>query len=353
MKIDKSSFHDGCHISNWKNYFEWWYFDFDLKNRHNLHIEWHAPVFNMHDNFCMLIIRNYDGDTALCKEEINTDRHVMKVFRYHRSVVGQNKSYCEIKFPAGCIYERDGNYFINVKEKNLLINIELERILPSIISDDEVIYKAGISDEFLSWNISLPRARAKGQLEMDDKIIEIDGLGYHDHNWGNLNIGRHLSKWIWLRVMFDDFTFIFGDIVDRKCYKKSILLLIDKNGRKIKPDSLELECNLSTNRTDYKISVPEDIIIKFRNKNKYRVHVKADKFFPVREAPLGSFKNHNLNTLVSNSYYLFKLYNLPDFIKKRLGRLLYFQAIVNADLYIDDQLMDTKSGRMEFLVFDE
>ncbi|MBU0704802.1 MAG: hypothetical protein KKC18_13150, partial [Chloroflexi bacterium] len=44
---------------------------------------------------------------------------------------------------------------------------------------------------------------------------DVTGVGYHDHNWGNLYLPAAFSYWTWGRVLAGDWTVIFGDVVGR------------------------------------------------------------------------------------------------------------------------------------------
>lgn len=338
---------DGCRIVGQGDFFEWWYFDFDLKSQHHIYIEWHAPMFNLRDNYGTLIIRVYGHQRTFLNNNKKPEGPITKVFRYHRSLIAQNGTSCEIVFPAGHIIERDSNYFINVNERDLLIDLKLERLLPRL-DEYETLYCTRGGNEFFSWNVPLPRALATGKIKLDGEYIDVEGTAYHDHNWGNLNIGKHLLGWIWARVLFDDFTLIFGDIANRESERKvQILLFADKNGRKMDTSSLQVDYISFTGDNRHNLPAPAELIITFEDNNKYRAHLRVENSFAVQEAPLGSFKSHFLNSLVTKAYYLFKLNNAPNIIKKRLGRLLYSQAVVKGKLYMDDRLIDTKTGRLE------
>ena len=343
MKKAKPTIHDGSHITNYKKFFEWWYFDFDLKSQHQIYLEWHAPNFALKNESCLLIIRMHNNAKKQCEDS------KMKTFRYSRSVINQKKTSCDIEFPSGHIIEKDDNYFINVRERDLLINLRLERLLPPVATEDEVLYCTRDGKEFFAWNIPVPRAEVTGEIELSGEGIEVQGTAYHDHNWGNLNIGKHLRGWIWVRILFDDFTLIFGDITVRESREKvQVLLLIDKDGKKMDISSLHVEY------TDYKKHsnslIPYSVLITCNNK-KYRVHLRVENILTIQEFPLGSFENHSWNSTLAKAYYLFKVNNAPEFIKKWFGRSLYFQFVAKGQLYLDGRLTDATNGKMEVFSF--
>jgi carotenoid 1,2-hydratase len=57
------------------------------------------------------------------------------------------------------------------------------------------------------WVIASPACRVHGTITLDGpaaKEWKIDGVGYHDHNYGTGPIGPGLSRWIWGRVLAHD-----------------------------------------------------------------------------------------------------------------------------------------------------
>lgn len=54
------------------------------------------------------------------------------------------------------------------------------------------------------WIIANPLCRARGSVMIAGQTISLDGLGYHDHNFGTGPIGPGLKRWFWGRVLRDD-----------------------------------------------------------------------------------------------------------------------------------------------------
>jgi len=59
------------------------------------------------------------------------------------------------------------------------------------------------------WIIANPLCRARGTIEIGGQTISLDGLGYHDHNFGTGPIGSGLKRWFWGRVLRDDHVLSF------------------------------------------------------------------------------------------------------------------------------------------------
>lgn len=67
---------------------------------------------------------------------------------------------------------------------------------------------------------------------MDEETFELNGNGYHDHNWGNTNIRKLINHWYWCRANVGHYTIIACDIVTEKRYGYTRLpvMMIAKDG---------------------------------------------------------------------------------------------------------------------------
>jgi len=49
------------------------------------------------------------------------------------------------------------------------------------------------------WTNALPRASVTGKLFIDGQTIPVKGEGYHDHNWGDVEMSHSFAGWGWGR----------------------------------------------------------------------------------------------------------------------------------------------------------
>jgi len=349
----QSRSHDGCRVLNSKDSFEWWYFDLELRNRYHVHIEWHSPIFNFKDSFNTLIVRIHNFKSILGDKDGMKDAfQCVKAFRYHRSNVCQSEKICEIMFPSGYITEKDGNYFINILEKDLRIELKLSRLLPPLSIKDDMLYQTENGRKYLGWYIPLPKAVARGEIEVEGNLIEAEGLSYHDHNWGNLNLRKHLQGWVWARVFFNDFTLIFGDIVSNTPKEKAqVLLFVDREGHTLNAESLKIEYHEFDKQYQYNIMIPRAFSIEIDDRDSYRIVFRRNQEFVTAEVPFGSFDNNLLNLWLVRIYHLFQLHRASNQFRRWLGRFLYFQSEIICELYQNDYLVDRKIGNIEVISF--
>jgi hypothetical protein len=64
----------------------------------------------------------------------------------------------------------------------------------------------------LAWVVPMPRASVEGTVKVGDQTRTVRGLGYHDHNWGDLNLRDTMAYWYWGRVSSPDSTVIYADV---------------------------------------------------------------------------------------------------------------------------------------------
>lgn len=89
------------------------------------------------------------------------------------------------------------------------IDLTLERTIPS--------YRPGtgrwdVDGKHFSWFCAVPGGRVTGHLFIDGHAIEVDGNGYHDHNWGNVPMDQILSGWLWGRAQVGATTVVAASV---------------------------------------------------------------------------------------------------------------------------------------------
>ncbi len=84
-----------------------------------------------------------------------------------------------------------------------------------------------------AWVVPVPRARVTGSIRDGEQTIQVEGVGYHDHNWLDFQFQRIIEYWMWGRVYSEHFTVAYAFIqcnksVDRHAVKV-LMVAQDKN----------------------------------------------------------------------------------------------------------------------------
>jgi hypothetical protein len=112
------------------------------------------------------------------------------------------------------------------------------------------LFSDSSSRKYFDWVIPVPSARVKGTLRVMGEKHVVTGIGYHDHNWGNIYLRSAFQNWIWGRVWGGNNTMLFADLVPQGNAPRITPLLLgcDGNVREI-PYGFELRKEYVTRDT--------------------------------------------------------------------------------------------------------
>jgi hypothetical protein len=93
----------------------------------------------------------------------------------------------------------------------------------------------GSTDTFQGWFNAFPSATATGHVIVGGETIEINGVGYHDHNYGNVPIAEGYRSWFWARPSFERYTTLAIDVQNGERFgggSVPVLWVYDKETKK-------------------------------------------------------------------------------------------------------------------------
>lgn len=68
-------------------------------------------------------------------------------------------------------------------------------------------------EQFFTWFCAVPRCQVDGTVTVDGQARHVHGTGYHDHQWGTVNLLLVWNHWLWGRQTFDDLNTEIFDLV--------------------------------------------------------------------------------------------------------------------------------------------
>ncbi len=193
--------------------FEWWYFDCHLDDGSKFTIEFHTKPPYLSPSqpltpFVSLILDRPDG-TQIQKTYITTP-----------DAFKASQERCDVVI-GGNTFEGDlRTHRIHVEIDELVMDVTLNAEVPSwrpatghmFFGDDEQYY--------LAWLPVVPRAAVAVTLTIDGNREQLQGTGYHDHNWGNIALRKIIDHWYWGRAHVKDYTVIAVMLVSGEMYGK-------------------------------------------------------------------------------------------------------------------------------------
>ncbi|HOO90009.1 MAG TPA: hypothetical protein PLA74_04230 [Syntrophales bacterium] len=72
----------------------------------------------------------------------------------------------------------------------------------------------GVNESHLDffWAVHQGRNRIEGTITRDGVTTQVTGTGYADHNWGRKRLNEITRRWVWGRIIADDYTIIYADV---------------------------------------------------------------------------------------------------------------------------------------------
>ena len=94
--------------------------------------------------------------------------------------------YASEKICGSSYLKQEGKvYKMAMHSKGIGCDLTFEGTVPGWKFGDGSIAGADKSDIVEGWVIACPRAKVSGKLFIKDKVIDVQGNGYHDHNWND------------------------------------------------------------------------------------------------------------------------------------------------------------------------
>jgi hypothetical protein len=194
---------DGVHVEKSPFYFEWWYFDATFGEGSAVSI-----IFHMTD-----LINPFSGKGSVNVVVFDEGNPLYKRFiPYEPGLINAARDRCDVRIGKNrCRVEGD-IYKILIEESGIDVELEFESEITGWRPGSGTFH-FGNEKSYFSWVVPQPRAKVSGHIVIDGKEMNVDGLGYHDHNWGTVALLDTVPMWSWGRLYLEDYTCIFADIL--------------------------------------------------------------------------------------------------------------------------------------------
>ena len=200
---------DGWHPSAQRGMFEHWYFDARLDDGH--------------------VIVGFLQSSELITKKPGVELHVYKPDGsrieirkpYPHGAVTASTRGCDVSVGHNHVrtdYPDDGLpvFHLHLDEDGVRFDLDFHAEVPAW-QPGMGLTNYGPRDYF-AWVVGAPRARVSGTIAYEGTQHTVNGIGYHDHNWGVGNMGRIVDHWYWGRVYAEDYTLVYANVFTRKRY---------------------------------------------------------------------------------------------------------------------------------------
>ena len=212
---------------------EWWYFDTIFNNGYSAHLGFKTFSRKNLGMVSPMIEFYKDGKLIVQKQT----RHLFKNFitskKFPKTEI-LNKPIISFDLDR---YNKTGEWFynFNLKIENNSVNLNFKNLTKG--------WK--IQTEKESWTVALPKAEVSGESIINGEKMNVEGYGYHDHNWNYnlLTVMNYGIGWYWGRIRTKNYNLVFAKII-KSGKKYEILTVInkDQNGfYNISPEKIDFE----------------------------------------------------------------------------------------------------------------
>ena len=239
---------DGLRTVTAAGSYEWWYFDAHL------------------DDGSSLVIVFYT------KNPLSPDRPLEPFVAVHLDRPGIAPLAFEIHHPEALFFASSENcdvrlgdnfirgdlqrYQIHVEHEDAVIDVTLTGVVPSWRPETGHLLFGPHDEHFFAWLPAVPSGTTSVTLSTRGRREKLEGIGYHDHNWGDVAMNRVINHWYWGRAQAGPFSIIASYITaehrlrrrtDPASFssRKEVTIVVD-DATKV-PDSVSMK-NTSTNR---------------------------------------------------------------------------------------------------------
>jgi hypothetical protein len=217
---------DGMRTSGGPGSYEWWYFDAHLEDGSSLVVTFYTKW-----------LLNPKGPEAPMVQ-VNLDRPGQKSQQLFVHATPEefsaSKEHCDVRI-KGCSFSGDlHTYQLKVVAEGLTVGAELVGQVPSWRPATGVTYFGAHDEHIFAWLPSVPQGTVTVTIsERGAPPQTLHGIGYHDHNWGDVAMSKLLNHWYWGRAQAGPYSVIAAHMYADKAYGATELpqILIARDGQ--------------------------------------------------------------------------------------------------------------------------
>ncbi len=225
---------DDIHTTLDPGQYEWWYIDAHLDDGTVVVIAFYSRsmvgINSPAIPFVSVGITNPDGRRHGMVAQIRVEDFRASRDRFDVTI-GKFRIMCDLK-----------NYRILVNMKSFHCDLALAGKVSSWRPATGYGFYEKSKEKYFSWLAAVRYGRITGTMELKGTKRMVQGSGYHDHNWGNVELNKILNDWWWTRAQFGDYTVITSEMTttERYGYKKVPVFMLARGDKILLEDSRKM-----------------------------------------------------------------------------------------------------------------
>jgi hypothetical protein len=241
---------DGARTDNRPGTYEWWYFDAHLDDGASL-----VVVFMNKD-----LAAPNDPLTPTIRIDLDLPdgRSYQKLATYEPESWSAATEAADVRIGENRFTGDLTTYSIHATVEEVAIDVTLVgKVRAWRPQTGYQLYGAERDREF-AWLPSVPQGGVTATYRIADEVHETSGVGYHDHNWGNVSLARIVHDWYWARGQAGPYSVIASRVTAHKRYGYTELpiLMLARDGTVVADDSSRVRFQALDTYTDESTGKP-------------------------------------------------------------------------------------------------
>jgi len=317
---------DGMRTSGAAGSYEWWYFDSHLEDGSSLVVTFYTKwILQPKGPEAPMVQVNLDRPGKPTRQVII--RATPEEFR-------ASKERCDVRV-KDCSFRGDlHTYELRVVDDDLAIEATLVGQVPSWRPATGFTYFGAHDEHTFAWMPAVPQGKVTVTLREKGAAPEtLGGVGYHDHNWGDVVMSKLLNHWYWGRAQAGPYSVIAAYLYAEKEYGRAELpqILIAKGGQVVADQAAKVRLTLEDVFTDEKSGKPvaNRVIYDYTEDERVRYRVVFQRSQTILDYKLA-------DTVTGFKHFLAVIARVD-------GAYLRFSGAVTVEKYEDGKLVEHES----------
>jgi hypothetical protein len=160
-------------------------------------------------------------------------------------------------------------YHITGKAEDLSAEVRLESITEPWRPETGHLVFGPDGETIFAWAPCVPMGRVTATYTIGSEVHETTGMGYHDHNWMNQEMGRLIDHWYWGRGQVGPYSFVTAYITtaEKYGYAEFPFYMLARDGRVVADDGAKVTFSKSGSEIDHHTGkpIPDMMSFEFRD----------------------------------------------------------------------------------------
>jgi hypothetical protein len=226
---------DGMRTDGGKGTYEWWYVDAYLNDGSKLAITFRTkPIIDVGkvlDPWIDLNLERADGTSTIKHLHIEPQRF------------SASSKTCDVVMGANTFKGDLHSYSIHVESENMVVDVTVIGTAPAWRPETGCLFFGEREEYYFAWLPAVPQGSAHVTIVLPGgEPQHYTGIGYHDHNWGNISMLKLMHDWYWARGTIAHYTLIASYITAERRYgsKSFPVFMLARDGKVVADDAAQV-----------------------------------------------------------------------------------------------------------------